>query len=124
MLRASDANGQPDTSPITVTTGDGGLLRTPAGTGTGVEGEISGDPAENGELDFDYVCNANADTSIAFTATNGNASAAGRLIGESRYQMHHLGRILQGLAPRPSRSKDPDAAAKKPRRRRSRIVYG
>jgi ATP/maltotriose-dependent transcriptional regulator MalT len=60
----------------------------------------------------------------AISATNGNASAAGRLIGESRYQMHHLGRILQGLAPRPSRSKDPDAAQKKPRRRRSRIVYG
>ena len=40
----------------------------------------------------------------------GNASAAGRLIGESRYQMHHLGRILRGEAPRPSRSKAPDAA--------------
>lgn len=60
----------------------------------------------------------------AIEATNGNASAAGRLIGESRYQMHHLGRILQGLAPRPSRSKAPDAAEKKPKRRRSRIVYG
>lgn len=59
----------------------------------------------------------------AIAATNGNASAAGRLIGESRYQMHHLGRILQGQAPRPSRSKAPDAALKKPKRRRSRIIY-
>lgn len=59
----------------------------------------------------------------AMSATRGNASAAGRLIGESRYQMHHLGRILRGEAPRPSRSKDPDAAAKKPIRRRSRIQF-
>jgi hypothetical protein len=59
----------------------------------------------------------------AMTATRGNASAAGRLIGESRYQMHHLGRILRGEAPRPSRSKDPDAAQRKPIRRRSRIQF-
>jgi hypothetical protein len=59
----------------------------------------------------------------AITHTAGNASAAGRLIGESRYQMHHLGRILRGEAPRPSRSKAADAAVRKPKRRRSRIVY-
>lgn len=59
----------------------------------------------------------------AMDSSDGNASAAGRLIGESRYQMHHLGRILRGEAPRPSRSKAPDAASKRPRRRRSRIVY-
>jgi tetratricopeptide (TPR) repeat protein len=60
----------------------------------------------------------------AMSATNGNASAAGRLIGESRYQMHHLGRILRGEAPRPSRSKDPEAKDRKPIRRRSRISFG
>jgi tetratricopeptide (TPR) repeat protein len=59
----------------------------------------------------------------AMQATGGNASAAGRLIGESRYQMHHLGRILRGEAPRPSRSKDPDAKMRKPIRRRSRISF-
>lgn len=59
----------------------------------------------------------------AMSSTRGNASAAGRLIGESRYQMHHLGRILRGEAPRPSRSKDPGASAKKPVRRRSRIQF-
>ena len=59
----------------------------------------------------------------AMAATGGNASAAGRLIGESRYQMHHLGRILRGEAPRPSRSKDPEAKLRKPVRRRSRISF-
>lgn len=59
----------------------------------------------------------------AMEATGGNASAAGRRIGESRYQMHHLGRVLRGEAPRPSRSKDPDAQNRKPKRRRSRISF-
>lgn len=59
----------------------------------------------------------------AMQATGGNASAAGRLIGESRYQMHHLGRILRGEAPRPSRSKDPEAKLRKPIRRRSRVSF-
>lgn len=51
-------------------------------------------------------------------ATGGNASAAGRLIGASPFQMHCLGRALQGLPTRPGRNPDPDApvARRRPRK--------
>ena len=52
--------------------------------------------------------------------TNGNASAAGRLIGASPFQMHCLGRALQGLPTRPGRNPDPDAP---PARRRPRKLH-
>lgn len=52
--------------------------------------------------------------------TNGNASAAGRLIGASPFQMHCLGRALQGLPTRPGRNPDPDAT---PARRRPRKLH-
>ncbi|MCC6742683.1 MAG: tetratricopeptide repeat protein [Acidobacteria bacterium] len=50
--------------------------------------------------------------------TGGNASAAGRLIGASPFQMHCLGRALQGLPTRPGRNPDPDApvARRRPRK--------
>jgi tetratricopeptide (TPR) repeat protein len=59
----------------------------------------------------------------AMSATRGNASAAGRLIGESRCELHRLGRNRWGEARRASGSQDPEAAAKKPIRRRSRIQF-
>ncbi|MGB5038707.1 MAG: hypothetical protein WBQ66_19015 [Blastocatellia bacterium] len=50
--------------------------------------------------------------------TNGNASAAGRLIGASPFQMHCLGRALQGLPTRPGRNPDPDAPVSRRRPRK------
>jgi tetratricopeptide (TPR) repeat protein len=56
----------------------------------------------------------------SMSETNGNASAAGRLIGASPFQMHCLGRALQGLPTRPGRNPDPDAP---PARRRPRKLH-
>jgi hypothetical protein len=54
----------------------------------------------------------------AMEETGGNAAAAGRLIGLSRYEMMTLGRILRGEAPRRSRSKKAEDEDPKPERRR------
>jgi tetratricopeptide (TPR) repeat protein len=57
----------------------------------------------------------------AMSLTKGNASAAGRLLGASPFQMHCLGRVLRGEAPRPSRG---DGETKrKYERRRSRKLH-
>ena len=53
----------------------------------------------------------------ALERTGGNAAAAGRLIGQSSYQMHWLKRVLAGQPPRSSRGPDPASA---PKRRLSR----
>lgn len=42
----------------------------------------------------------------ALKDTNGNAAAAGRLIGETRYQMHYLKRIFEQGEGRPSRARE------------------
>jgi tetratricopeptide (TPR) repeat protein len=56
----------------------------------------------------------------ALEQTRGNAAAAGRLLGLSRYEMLTLGRILRGEAPRPSRGKHSDGADANSKRRRPR----
>lgn len=54
----------------------------------------------------------------ALTATNGNVSAAARLLGLTRNEAHTLYRMLvKGEPARPTRKKGSDAAAKRPRRR-------
>jgi tetratricopeptide (TPR) repeat protein len=55
--------------------------------------------------------------------SGGNLSAAGRLLGESRYQMFALNRFLQGRSPRPSRGKAGPGAAGAPARRRARGLH-
>lgn len=50
--------------------------------------------------------------------SGGNASAAGRLIGASPFQMHCLGRALQGLPTRPGRNPNPDAPVSRRRPRK------
>jgi hypothetical protein len=58
----------------------------------------------------------------ALEYTNGNASAAARLLGLTRNEMHHLYHlVIVGDLPRPSRAKDPDAAKSGAGRRRARI---
>lgn len=53
--------------------------------------------------------------------TKGNAAAAGRLIGETRYQMHYLRRIFERGEGRPSRAKvDSDEDSERSRRSASR----
>jgi tetratricopeptide (TPR) repeat protein len=58
----------------------------------------------------------------ALEHTNGNASAAARLLGLTRNEMHHLYHlVIVGDLPRPSRAKDPDAANIGAARRRARV---
>jgi hypothetical protein len=53
--------------------------------------------------------------------TNGNAAAAGRLIGETRYQMHYLKRIFERGEGRPSRARlDAEEDTERARRSASR----
>lgn len=47
----------------------------------------------------------------ALMATEGNGAAAGRLIGETRYQMHYLKRIFERGEGRPSRARVPSEEA-------------
>jgi hypothetical protein len=61
----------------------------------------------------------------ALTASNGNGAAAGRLIGETRYQMHYLKRIFERGEGRPSRAMSfeegtPEAESSTARRSASR----
>lgn len=58
----------------------------------------------------------------AMETTNGNASAAGRLLGASPFQMHCLGRVLRGESPRPGRGEGPEAK-RTYKRRRSRNLH-
>jgi hypothetical protein len=60
----------------------------------------------------------------ALEYTNGNASAAARLLGLTRNEMHHLYHlVIVGDLPRPSRAKNPDAARSgSTGRRRARVV--
>jgi tetratricopeptide (TPR) repeat protein len=55
----------------------------------------------------------------ALTQTRGNAAAAGRLIGETRYQMHYLRRIFERGQGRPSRGRIADEEDGTERARRS-----
>ena len=52
----------------------------------------------------------------ALEKTGGNASAAARLLGESRYRMFSLQRYLQGKTPRPSRGKSHESKRRARRR--------
>jgi hypothetical protein len=58
----------------------------------------------------------------ALEETGGNASAAARLLGLTRNEMHHLYHlVIVGDLPRPSRAKDTDAAKQGAVRRRARV---
>jgi hypothetical protein len=57
----------------------------------------------------------------ALDETAGNAAAAGRLIGETRYQMHYLRRIFERGEGRPSRARlEEDEDTERARRSASR----
>jgi tetratricopeptide (TPR) repeat protein len=56
----------------------------------------------------------------AVESTGGNLAAAGRLIGETRFQMHYLWKMMHDAPPRPALS---ESAAAKSRKRRPRNLF-